>query len=99
MNDTNIIVIAEAEIKDGMVEEVLPQLEALVESTRKEPGCIEYNLHRDLENEKVFMFYEVWESKAHLETHIEQPPLQNLLARQEQWFAGPLTARSYCKVR
>jgi quinol monooxygenase YgiN len=99
MSETNVIVIAEVTVKEGMLEEVLPQLESLVESTRKEDGCIEYNLHRDLANDMTFMFYEVWQSGSHLETHIKQPPLQNLLSKQHQWFDGPLIARCYSKIK
>ena len=38
---------------------------ALVEPTRKESGCLCYNLHRAKADKVQFMFYEQWASRRH----------------------------------
>jgi len=45
----------------------------ILEPTRKENGCILYELHQDLDNPNVFMFYEIWESKLAWRAHDQQP--------------------------
>jgi quinol monooxygenase YgiN len=44
-----------------------------VAPSRAEPGCIEYHMLRDLADPTLFMFYEVWASKADLDVHCALP--------------------------
>jgi quinol monooxygenase YgiN len=49
------------------------ELRALISPTRKEQGCISYELHRAVEPPGGFMLHEVWASRdAHAE-HIHTP--------------------------
>ncbi|WP_109514818.1 putative quinol monooxygenase [Pseudomonas ovata] len=41
--------------------------------SRLEPGCIEYHMLRDRQDPSLFIFFEVWESQAHLDMHSAQP--------------------------
>jgi quinol monooxygenase YgiN len=43
-------------------------LSAMLEPTRKEPGCITYQLYAN-EGYNTFYFYELWETQAHLDAH------------------------------
>ena len=49
---------------------------AYVEPSRKEPGCVEYHMLRDKHDPSLFMFYEVWASKADLDVHSALPHMQ-----------------------
>ena len=49
---------------------------AYVEPSRQEPGCIEYHMLRDQQDPSLFVFYEVWASKAHLDVHSALPHMQ-----------------------
>lgn len=42
---------------------------AYVEPSRAEPGCIEYHMLRDQQDPSLFIFYEVWATKAALDLH------------------------------
>jgi quinol monooxygenase YgiN len=42
----------------------------LVDITRAEEGCINYDLHQDNENPAHFLFYENWESRELWQTHM-----------------------------
>lgn len=44
-------------------------LRALVEPSRKDPGCITYDLHRDIQDPRTFVFFEIWESLELLQAH------------------------------
>ncbi len=51
------------------------ELLKLIEPTRAEAGCINYDLHQDNENPAVFVFYENWETRALWQTHMNAPHL------------------------
>jgi len=67
---SRLTVVAKVVAKQESVENVRRELLKLVAPTRKEDGCIDYNLHRDNDNPALFIFYENWESAACLEKHI-----------------------------
>lgn len=68
-------------------------LEALamecVKETRKESGCISYELYAALEEQNRAMFVERWESQAALDAHMRTPHFKKYAAGSE-----PLLARA-----
>lgn len=63
--------IAKITAKEEHKETVLSELTKLIEPTRIEKGCINYDLHIDNNNSSVFMFHENWESEQDLDKHLE----------------------------
>ncbi|MEM6535923.1 MAG: putative quinol monooxygenase [Pseudomonadota bacterium] len=61
--------------KADKVELVKSELVKLIETTRGEEGCLQYDLHQDNENPAYFMFYENWESRELWQTHMSAPHL------------------------
>ncbi|XVN13512.1 putative quinol monooxygenase [Pseudomonas corrugata] len=49
---------------------------AYVEPSRAEPGCIEYHMLRDQQDPTLFIFYEIWQSQAHLDVHSNLPHMK-----------------------
>ena len=47
-----------------------------VAASREEPGCVEYHMLQDEQDPTLFMFFEVWESKAALDVHSALPHMQ-----------------------
>ena len=43
----------------------------LIDTTRSEEGCINYDLHQDNDNPAHFMFFENWESYDLWQDHIK----------------------------
>jgi len=78
MPKEGVIVVATVKAKPGQEEAVKESLLSLVEPTRKEPGCICYNLHQAKDDKTQFMFYEQWASKEALDAHGKTPHLQAL---------------------
>lgn len=74
-----IKVIAEDFIKPEHIEKVLPLYQELVEKTKQEPLCIEYNLYRDQEDEGHFIFIEEWPDMKALETHCQTEHFRRLV--------------------
>lgn len=74
-----IKVIAEDFIKLEHIEKVLPLYKELVEKTKQEPLCIEYNLYRDQDDEGHFVFIEEWPDMEALETHCKTEHFRRLV--------------------
>ena len=70
-----LTIVAKITAVPGSEDSVRAELEKLVAPTRAEAGCLQYDLHRDLENPRVFLFYENWETKPHWEAHMKTPHL------------------------
>jgi len=65
-----LYVIAKSIAKQDKIEETKKALEALLEPTRKEEGCIQYDLLQDHNDPALFFFTEIWASHAHLDAHL-----------------------------
>ncbi len=70
-----IIVIATLTIKPGALEALRPHAEACIAETRKEDGCMSYDLHASLTDPTKLVFVETWETREHLTAHSKQPHL------------------------
>jgi quinol monooxygenase YgiN len=68
--DKKLIILARIEANNDKVERVKAELLKLIEPTLKETGCIQYHLHQDNEKPSVFVFYEIWESRALWQQHL-----------------------------
>lgn len=84
-----VSVVARLTAKPGLEDRVEAELMDLVQKTRKETGCINYDLHVSLDNPKTFIFYENWVSKGCLDEHLQTPHLTRLRSMQEELFAHP----------
>jgi quinol monooxygenase YgiN len=75
MNKNTLNVVAIIETSSDRAEELKKILLGLIEPTRKESGCIKYELYQDITNPGLFTFVEEWESQEHLDVHMKTPHL------------------------
>lgn len=68
-----IALLVHMTIKPGTVEECKQHIAGVTAGTRKEPGCVQYTAHQSQENPLHFIFYEVYQDMAALETHWASP--------------------------
>ena len=66
-----LTVIAKIKSHPDKTEFVFENLLKMVEPTRKEKGCIDYDLCRDNDDPSIFLFYENWENADDLDAHME----------------------------
>lgn len=91
MNDKKVTVLATIKAKPGSEEKVRAAiLENLVPPTRKEPGCINYDLHQSLDDKTLFMLYENWVSKKDLDEHLAMPYLQDFRGKADDLLSAPV---------
>lgn len=84
-----LTVVAEFQAKEGKEAEAEAALLALIEPTRKEAGCVQYDLHVMRDQPGRFLFYENWNSRADLERHSASAHLTALGAKVPELFAAP----------
>lgn len=65
-----IKVVAKNGFKAEDIDTVIPMIEEMIECTRKEDGCISYELFRLESDPTVLTFIETWESKESLDSHL-----------------------------
>jgi quinol monooxygenase YgiN len=75
MNENTLTVVAIAETSTERAEELKSICLRLIEPTRKEEGCISYELYQDTTNPGKFTFLENWRTKEHLDIHMKTPHL------------------------
>lgn len=57
-------------VEEDKFEEYTKLFKELAEETRKEDGCIKYELYQDDEDSRILTMIEEWESKEVLEKHM-----------------------------
>lgn len=85
-----LTVIATITAKPDRIADVRRELEKLVAPTRKENGCINYDLHVDLNDPSRFVFYENWIDKPALDAHAKSPHMKAWGAVREPMLAAPV---------
>ena len=89
MNAKSLTVVAQITAKPGKEGQVRQELLAMIAPSRKDAGCLNYDLHQATDNPARFMFHENWTSKAALDQHLQQVHVQSALARLGPWVAEP----------
>ncbi len=72
-------ILAKAEYRDLVQSELLK----LIDVTRAEKGCINYDLHQDNDNPNMFLYYENWETKALWQAHMGNKHLSDYMKATE----------------
>ena len=80
---TKLTIVANVTASADKINLVKEELEKLIDITRAEEGCLQYDLHQNNENPARFMFYENWEPRDLWQTHMSAQHLQDYLAATE----------------
>jgi quinol monooxygenase YgiN len=78
-----LTIVANIIAKADQVDLVKAELLKLIEVTRAEAGCINYDLHQDNANPAHFMFYENWQSRELWQAHMGNQHLADYVAATE----------------
>lgn len=83
-----LTLVAFLRAKEGQQLLLEAELRALVGPTRKEEGCLQYDLHRGADHPETFLFHEVWESREHHTAHTRTPHFLRWNARKDALLAS-----------
>lgn len=74
---------------DASRTQMLELLGTLIPATRKEDGCIRYDLHLSSEDSGTFLMLEEWRDKGDLVNHMQQPHFLEFAAASQSLLAAP----------
>jgi len=74
--------------KEGQETLVEAELRALVGPTRREEGCLQYELYRLSDQPSAFLLHEVWASREHHTKHTKTPHFLRWDARKDALLAS-----------
>lgn len=77
--NTQLVCVATFFAKDGCEELLLEELAALMPPTRREEGCIRYELNRSMTEPRRFIYIEKFNDDAHFDLHAKAPHVVRLL--------------------
>lgn len=90
-----IAVMATVRARAGKEEELLSMLMGLVQETREEAGCIQYDLHIATDDPASFAFYERWTDQAAFDAHIKTPHVSRAFELVPQLADGGVNIVTY----
>ncbi len=91
-------VVARIPAQPDQVDQVREILAGLVEPTRREAGCIAYDLLQNKTDPAEFTFVEEWESDEALDAHLKTHHVQAALARLQGLLAAEPDIRRYTQL-
>jgi len=74
--------------RDGQDLMLEAELRALIAPTRKEEGCLRYDLHRSVEGPGAFLLHEIWETREHHTAHTKTDHFLRWNARKDGLLAS-----------
>lgn len=90
---SQVVVVSINTAKPGQEARLEAAMRALIEPTRHDPGFIQYDLHRDLDDPATLVFVERWASRELLNQHLKTPHIQAFRAQ-----AGELLAAKTLRI-
>ena len=90
-----ITIVAKSVLKEGKVEDFKVITRELIEASRKEAGCISYNLYQDVENHKILTFIEEWENLEAIERHNASEHFNRIVPQMSELREGPSEVNLY----
>ena len=98
MADRSLRVVARITARPDSVDEVRRLLAGLIEPTRKEQGCITYELLQNRHDPTDYTFVEEWDCDASLDAHLASDHLTRALPDLQRLVAAPPDIRRYAVV-
>lgn len=93
-----ITIVAKKIIKQGKVEEFKALVEELINESRKEEGCIAYNLYEDINNPNILTFIEEWRSEEDIKLHNKSEHYTNIVPKGADFQEGKTEINLYKKL-
>lgn len=93
-----LTIIAITTAKPGKEALLRAAQEKLVAATLLEEGCLRYELHQSLDDERIRIFVESWESEAHWRAHMEGAAMQRFQASGVRDYFADFTLHRLTKI-
>jgi quinol monooxygenase YgiN len=81
---TKLAVVAAFQARPGKETALREALIGLLDPTRKESGCLGYELHQSPGDHAKLLMIESWENQAAIDAHMKSPHVQQLVPRVDE---------------
>ena len=98
MSNTPVTVVATLKAQQGREHALEAELLALIPITRKETGCINYDLHRSTQDNSLFVFHENWTSQEALDAHLANEHLVAFMSKADELLAEPPDVALFTRI-
>lgn len=98
MPDSEVRVVARVVARPGKEEALRALLGGLIEPTRRELGCVTYELLQNTADPTDFTFVEEWSSEADLDAHLQSAHLRQARCRLSELAVTDPDIRRYTVV-
>lgn len=78
-----LTIVANIKAKPDKLDFVKSELEKLAPPTRKESGCVQYDLHQDNDDPTRFLYFENWDSRDLWQQHMQSQHLLDYRVKTE----------------
>ena len=89
MPKNSLFVFARISPKGEHFEDAKNAILNILQKTREEPGCFQFELHEN-NIEKSLFLYEEWASESALEEHYQKPYTSEVFENYKEWLASPV---------
>jgi len=93
-----IYLTATVKSKPGKSEVLKELLLILVENSKQEEACVQYDLHQSQNEPEFFIFHEEWKTQAGLDLHNKQPHIADFLKASAQLIDGQISIYQTDKI-
>lgn len=93
-----IKVVARNHAQEEKLQEILEMYKEMVELTRKENGCIKYELYQDTNNPAIITMIEEWESRSALEAHLNSEHFLRIIPQVKPFMIKPTDMNIYTQL-
>lgn len=95
---SNLYIVAHFKSRPEHQGEVESLLQGFVEPSRRDDGCLCYDLHRDTEDHNSFAIVDGWRDRAAVDNHVGAAHVAATIAKLEPLLAEPPVVRVYQRI-
>lgn len=96
MSEKGLFIFAKIIPKHEHFEDAKQAILSIIQQTREEPGCRQFELHENHSQHCLYL-YEEWESESSLEEHYQKPYTSEVFESYKQWLAAPVDIEKMSK--
>ncbi|AYD40902.1 antibiotic biosynthesis monooxygenase [Clostridium fermenticellae] len=93
-----IRIISKNQIKPNKKDEFIKLTNELIEKSRKEDGCIAYNLFEDINNPFILTFVEDWENQESINNHNNSEHFKRIVPQFQKFRSSEKEFNLYRKL-
>lgn len=90
-----IIIHAEMKVNEQAEAEFLAEVKELIHASRAEEGNISYKLHKDAEQEGMYLMVEQWRDQEAVASHNTSAHFQAFVAKAPKYLIAPLQVQAF----